>query len=41
MEHCDKFWFWLRSQKVISHRSGIVEAIAKRVNARIPGVWRN
>ncbi|CAM9665285.1 unnamed protein product, partial [Choristocarpus tenellus] len=37
VEHCDKFWYWLQSKGINSHRSGIVNAIAEKVNTWIPG----
>ena len=37
MEHCDKFWYWLQSKGINSNRSGIVNAIAEKVNTWIPG----
>lgn len=37
MEHCDKFWYWLQAKGINSNRSGIVNAIAEKVNTWIPG----
>lgn len=37
VEHCDKFWYWLQSKGINSNRSGIVNAIAEKVNTWIPG----
>ncbi|CAM9870941.1 unnamed protein product [Chrysoparadoxa australica] len=31
MEHCDKFWCWLRQQGIVSYRGSIVNAIAAKV----------
>ncbi|CAM9138687.1 unnamed protein product [Phaeothamnion confervicola] len=39
VEHCDKFWYWLQSKEVNSHRSGIVNAIAEKVNTWMPGTY--
>ena len=39
MEHCEKFWLWLESMGISSHRSAIVKAIALRVNEFLPGVY--
>ena len=32
MEHCEKFWFWLQSKGISSHRSAIVKAVAQKMN---------
>ncbi|CAM9355910.1 unnamed protein product, partial [Ectocarpus fasciculatus] len=37
VEHCDKFWYWLQAKGINSNRSGIVNAIAEKVNTWIPG----
>ncbi|CAN0415243.1 unnamed protein product, partial [Hapterophycus canaliculatus] len=37
MEHCDKFWYWLKSKGIHACRSMIVYAIAEKVNTWIPG----
>ncbi|EQC39404.1 hypothetical protein SDRG_03606 [Saprolegnia diclina VS20] len=37
--HCDAFWHWLKSKGVSSYRSGIVMAIAEKVNTMVPGVY--
>lgn len=41
VEHCDKFWYWLQSKGINSNRSGIVNAIAEKVNTWIPGEFHN
>jgi hypothetical protein len=38
-EHCDAFWNYLKLKGVDSHRSGIVHAIAEKVNIMIPGIY--
>lgn len=38
-EHCDAFWHWLAMKGVKSHRSGIVHAVAERVDLAFPGVY--
>ncbi|CAN0417172.1 unnamed protein product [Pylaiella littoralis] len=38
-EHCEKFWNWLKSKGINSNRSGIVTAIAEKVNIWIPGIY--
>uniref|UniRef100_A0A7S2V4V0 Uncharacterized protein n=1 Tax=Fibrocapsa japonica TaxID=94617 RepID=A0A7S2V4V0_9STRA len=37
--HCNKFWYYLKSKGVNSHRSGIVHAIAEKINTMIPGIY--
>ena len=37
-EHMDAFWFYLKARGVDSHRSGIVDAIARKVDVMIPGI---
>mmetsp|Transcript_32386 Transcript_32386/g.39808 ORF Transcript_32386/g.39808 Transcript_32386/m.39808 type:complete len:133 (-) Transcript_32386:325-723(-) len=39
LEHMEKFWYWLQSKGIASHRSGIVRAIAEKVNSMIPGIY--
>eukprot|EP00752_Nemacystus_decipiens_P005202 g4721.t1 len=39
VEHCDKFWYWLQAKGINSNRSGIVNAIAEKVNTWIPGIY--
>merc|ERR1712129_499513 len=39
LEHMEKFWYWLQVNGIASHRSGIVKAIAEKVNSMIPGVY--
>lgn len=39
-EHCDDFWdFLCHDVGIKAHRSGIVQAIAERVNILIPGTY--
>lgn len=38
-EHCDAFWHWLKSKGINSYRSGIVMAVAEKLNTMIPGVY--
>ncbi|DBA01758.1 TPA: hypothetical protein N0F65_010168 [Lagenidium giganteum] len=38
-EHCDAFWHWLKSKGISSYRSGIVMAIAEKVNTMVPGIY--
>ncbi|KAH7491938.1 hypothetical protein PRIC1_002591 [Phytophthora ramorum] len=37
--HCDAFWFWLKSKGITAYRSGIVMAIAEKVNTLLPGIY--
>ncbi|KAF1316005.1 hypothetical protein FI667_g15694, partial [Globisporangium splendens] len=37
--HCDAFWFWLKSKGITAYRSGIVMAIAEKVNTMLPGIY--
>lgn len=39
VEHCDRFWFWLKSKGISSHRSAIVQAVAERIDFMMPGVY--
>jgi hypothetical protein len=41
VEHCDKFWYWLKAKVPSSagHRSGVVLAIAQKANASYPGLY--
>lgn len=39
LEHNDKFWYWLKSRGISSHRSGIVQCIARKVNQFFPGIY--
>ncbi|KAG5180527.1 hypothetical protein JKP88DRAFT_185579 [Tribonema minus] len=39
IEHCDRFWYWLKEMGISSYRSGIVNAIAEKCNTWIPGIY--
>ena len=39
MEHNDKFWYFLQSKGISSHRSGIVQCIARKVGTFIQGIY--
>jgi hypothetical protein len=39
VEHCDRFWYWLKDVGIVSHRSGVVNAIAEKCNTWIPGIY--
>jgi len=39
LEHMEKFWHWLASKGISSHRSGIVRAIAEKLNSMMPGIY--
>jgi hypothetical protein len=33
-----KFWFWLKSKRIVSHRSAIVLAVNSKVSTFMPGL---
>lgn len=37
--HNDCFWYWLKEKGISSHRSGIVQCIAKKCNSFMPGLY--
>jgi len=37
--HLDRFWYFLKEKSISSHRSGIVKAIAEKVNQMMPGIY--
>ena len=39
VEHCDRFWYWLKGVGISSHRSGIANAIAEKCNTWLPGIY--
>lgn len=39
VQHCDMFWYWLRDAGVNSHRSGIVQAVAEKMDMMMPGIY--
>jgi len=39
VEHMEKFWWYLKQKGISSHRSGIVRAIAEKVNTMLPGIY--
>lgn len=39
LDHANDFWTFLFEIGIISHRSGIVHAIASKVNTMIPGIY--
>ena len=39
-EHCDAFWQWLALKGINSHRSGIVLAVAEKLDIAFPGLYR-
>ena len=39
VEHCDKMWHYLKGKGINSYRSGIVQAIAEKVNTWLPGTY--
>ncbi|TMW66543.1 hypothetical protein Poli38472_004308 [Pythium oligandrum] len=38
-DHCNAFWFWLKAKGISAYRSGIVMAIAEKVNTMLPGIY--
>jgi hypothetical protein len=39
IEHCDRFWYWLNTAGISSHRAGIVRCIAEKVDTMFPGIY--
>ena len=39
VEHMEKFWYYLQERGVKAHRSGIVNAIAEKMNTMMPGIY--
>ena len=39
VEHCEKFWHWLKSIGIVAHRSAIVKAIAEKAAGYFPGIY--
>mmetsp|Transcript_47162 Transcript_47162/g.102895 ORF Transcript_47162/g.102895 Transcript_47162/m.102895 type:complete len:116 (-) Transcript_47162:121-468(-) len=39
VEHCDRFWYWLQDTGISSHRSGIVQCIAEKMDSFFPGIY--
>ena len=39
-EHCDAMWFWLQAKGVSSHRSGIVQCLAEKLEIMMPGLYQ-
>eukprot|EP00594_Rhizosolenia_setigera_P003134 CAMPEP_0178956048 /NCGR_PEP_ID=MMETSP0789-20121207/9985_1 /TAXON_ID=3005 /ORGANISM="Rhizosolenia setigera, Strain CCMP 1694" /LENGTH=113 /DNA_ID=CAMNT_0020637829 /DNA_START=173 /DNA_END=514 /DNA_ORIENTATION=+ len=39
LEHMEKFWQYLASRGISSHRSAIVKAIAEKMNSFLPGIY--
>jgi hypothetical protein len=39
VEHCDRFWYWLKDAKISSNRSGIVQCIAEKLDTMFPGIY--
>jgi hypothetical protein len=38
-EHCNAFWQYLKYKGITSHRTGIVQAVAEKMNISIPGIY--
>jgi hypothetical protein len=38
-EHCDRFWSWLKTKHITSHKDAIVQACAERCNLMFPGIY--
>jgi hypothetical protein len=38
-EHLDAFWFYLKELGIASHRSGVVNAIAEKVDIMMPDMY--
>jgi hypothetical protein len=39
VEHCDRFWYWLKDAGIDSHRSGIIQCIAEKLDTMFPGIY--
>ena len=39
VEHCDRFWYWLKDVGIDSHRSGIIQCIAEKLDTMFPGIY--
>ena len=39
VEHCDRFWYWLKDIGINSNRSGIVRAIAEKMDTIFPSIY--
>lgn len=39
MEHMEKFWHWLKSKEIRSHRSAIVKAVAIKASTFFPDIY--
>ncbi len=39
VEHCDRFWYWLRDIGINSNRSSIVRAVAEKLDTMVTGLY--
>lgn len=39
VEHCDRFWYWLKAAGINSNRSGIVQCVAEKLDTTFPGLY--
>ena len=39
VEHCDRFWYWLKDTGISSNRSGVVQCIAEKLDSMFPGLY--
>mmetsp|Transcript_17940 Transcript_17940/g.18009 ORF Transcript_17940/g.18009 Transcript_17940/m.18009 type:complete len:116 (+) Transcript_17940:126-473(+) len=39
VEHCDRFWYWIKDTGINSHRAGIVRAVAEKLDTMFPGIY--
>jgi hypothetical protein len=39
VEHCDRFWYWLKAAGIDSNRSGIVQCVAEKLDVTFPGLY--
>eukprot|EP01041_Mallomonas_annulata_P004995 gene4995-9988_t len=39
VEHCDRFWYWIKEIGINSHRSAVVRAVAEKLDVMFPGIY--
>lgn len=39
VDHCDRFWLWLKAIGINSNRGSIVRSIAERLDQQFPGIY--
>jgi len=41
IEHCDRFFYWLTSVGITSHKHTITQAIAQKLDISFPGIYES